>query len=105
QSLGVQREGGAAVIYNTVPTTGFGNESIKPERKQEVEFGLETRLYNNRLGFDITYYNGRIQDQILDYTLPISMGSGSILANVGTLRNSGWEFAITGAPIRNEDFR
>ncbi|MGK6351710.1 SusC/RagA family TonB-linked outer membrane protein [Parapedobacter sp. DT-150] len=105
QTLGVQYEGGAAVIYNTVPTTGFGNENIKPERKQEIEFGLETRLLNNRLGFDITYYNGRIEDQILDYTLPISMGARSILANVGTLRNTGWEFAITGAPVQTEGFR
>ena len=105
QTMGVQTLGGAAVIYNTVPTTGFGNEKIQPERKQEIEFGLETRLFNNRLGFDITYYNGRIENQILDYTLPISMGSRSILANVGTLRNKGWEFAITGSPIRNDNFQ
>ena len=105
QTLGAQYQGGAAVIYNTVPTSGFGNENIQPERKQEIEFGLETRLFANRLGFDITYYNGRIENQILDYTLPISMGSTSILANVGTLRNKGWEFAITGSPIRNQNFQ
>jgi hypothetical protein len=104
QTMGVQTQGGASVIYNTVPTSGFGNENIKPERKQEIEFGLETRMLNGRLGLDITYYNGRIQDQILDYTLPISMGSSSIIANVGTLRNKGWEFAINGAPIQNETF-
>ncbi|MGJ1384655.1 SusC/RagA family TonB-linked outer membrane protein [Sphingobacterium spiritivorum] len=105
QSLGVQIPNGASVIYNNVPTTGFGNENIKPERKKEIEFGLETRLLNNRLGFDITYYNGLIQDQILDYTLPISMGASSIIANVGTLRNKGWEFAITGNPIQHENFK
>jgi TonB-linked SusC/RagA family outer membrane protein len=104
QTMGVQTQGGASVIYNTVPTSGFGNENIKPERKQEIEFGLETRMLNGRLGLDITYYNGRIQDQILDYTLPISMGSSSIIANVGTLRNKGWDFAINGAPIQNETF-
>lgn len=104
QTLGVQQTNGAAVIYNTVPTSEFGNENIQPERKQEIEFGLEARLLNSRLGLDITYYNGRIENQILNYTLPISMGSGSILANVGTLRNKGWEFAITGTPIRNDNF-
>lgn len=105
QTLGIQRQGGAAVIYNTVPTVDFGNERIKPERKKEVEFGLETRLLNNRLGFDITYYNGLIQDQILNYTLPISTGASSIVANVGALRNKGWEFGITGTPIQYENFR
>uniref|UniRef100_F4C224 TonB-dependent receptor plug n=1 Tax=Sphingobacterium sp. (strain 21) TaxID=743722 RepID=F4C224_SPHS2 len=105
QTLGVQTQGGAAVIYNTVPTVEFGNEQITPEQKTEIEFGLETRLLDGRLGFDITYYNGLIKDQILSYTLPISMGASSILANVGTLRNRGWEFGITGTPIQHENFR
>jgi len=33
------------------------------------------------------------------------MGSSSIVANVGTLRNKGWEFGITGTPIQNENFK
>jgi len=104
-SLGVQTDGGKSVTYTTVPTSGFGNEQIKPETKHEIEFGLETRLLNSRLGFDITYYNGQIRDQILSYTLPISSGASSILANVGTLRNKGWEFAITGTPVQGTNFR
>jgi len=105
KTLGSQVDGGASVIYTTVPTTEFGNENIKPETKNEIEFGLETRMLNGRLGFDITYYNGLIKDQILNYTLPISTGSNSILANVGTLRNTGWEFAINGTPIQKENFK
>ena len=96
---------GTAVLYTTVPTSSFGNERIKPETKQEIEFGVEARFLNNRLGFDVSYYNGLIQDQILNYSLPISMGSSSILANVGTLRNKGWEFAITGTPVATDNFR
>lgn len=95
---------GTSVLYTQIPTSSYGNEKIKPEKKSEIEFGLETKFLNNRLGFDVTYYNGRINDQILNYTLPISMGASSILANVGSLRNSGWEFAITGTPIRNNAF-
>ncbi len=96
---------GTSVLYTQIPTSSFGNEKIKPENKHEMEFGIETRLFNNRLGFDITYYNGKIVDQILNYTLPNTSGASSILANVGTLRNKGWEFAITGVPIQNDNFR
>ena len=96
---------GTAVLYTNIPTSSFGNEKIKPETKHEVEFGLETRFLNGRLGLDVTYYNGKIVDQILNYSLPISTGSSSILANVGTLRNKGWEFAINGTPIQNDNFR
>lgn len=96
---------GRSVLYTLIPTSEFGNEGIKPETKQEVEFGLEARFFNNRLGLDVTYYNGQIRDQILNYTLPISSGSSSILANVGTLRNKGWEFAINGTLLNNTNFR
>lgn len=105
ETLGVQAPNGNAVLYTVLPTSEFGNEKIKPETKNEIEFGIETRMLNGRLGFDITYYNGLVKDQILNYTLPNSTGSSSILANVGSLRNSGWEFAITGTPIQNENFK
>jgi len=105
ETLGVQTSNGAAVLYTSLPTSSFGNEKIKPETKNEVEFGLETRLLNGRLGFDITYYNGLVKDQIIEYTLPNSTGASSILANVGSLRNSGWEFAINATPIQNNIFK
>ncbi|MFZ4263082.1 SusC/RagA family TonB-linked outer membrane protein [Sphingobacterium sp. HJSM2_6] len=103
-TLGDQNTGGS-VIYTLIPTSSFGNFDIKPETKKEVEFGIEAKFLNNRLGFDVTYYNGQIRDQILDLSLPISSGSSSILANVGTLRNQGWEFAINGTPIQSDNFR
>ncbi|PRD49135.1 SusC/RagA family TonB-linked outer membrane protein [Sphingobacterium haloxyli] len=96
---------GTAVLHTLVPTENFGNESIKPETKTEIEFGLETRFLNGRLGLDVTYYNGLIRDQILYYTLPNSTGANAVLANAGSLRNRGWEFAITGTPISGENFR
>lgn len=96
---------GTAVLHTLVPTENFGNEGIKPETKNEIEFGLETRFLDGRLGLDVTYYNGLIKDQILYYTLPNSSGANSVLANAGSLRNRGWEFAITGTPVRSENFR
>jgi TonB-linked outer membrane protein, SusC/RagA family len=104
-SLGIQTDSGQPITYTLLPTSDFGNEKIKPETKHEIEFGLETRMLNGRLGLDITYYNGQIRDQILNYTLPISTGASSILANVGTLRNKGWEFALTGTPLAEGNFR
>ncbi|MDF2516691.1 MAG: Outer rane cobalamin receptor protein [Sphingobacterium sp.] len=98
-------QGYGSVIYTQVPTSSFGNELIKPETKHEIEFGLEARMLKGRLGVDLTYYNGQIRDQILDFSLPMTTGASSILANVGTLRNKGWEFAINGVPVQTESFR
>ncbi|HYC83710.1 MAG TPA: SusC/RagA family TonB-linked outer membrane protein, partial [Chryseosolibacter sp.] len=99
-TLGVQEVGGQPVLYTTLPST-FGNDNIKPEQKHEIELGLETRFADNRVGFDVTYYNGQIRDQILPLTIPASAGATSVLTNIGTLRNKGVELAISGMPVKN----
>ena len=100
-TVGLQSSG--SVLYTTMPST-FGNDFIKPETKHEIEFGLETRFVDNRVGFDVTYYNGQIRDQILPLTLPSSSGATSILTNIGTLRNKGIEIALNGTPVKTRDF-
>jgi len=91
-------------IYNQMTGT-VGNESIKPEEKHEIELGLENKFFNNRLGFEISYYNNTIKDQILSTTMPMSSGASSILLNVGELKNHGMEFSMYGTPIENKDWR
>jgi TonB-linked SusC/RagA family outer membrane protein len=103
-TLGVQQTNGQAVLYTTIPRD-FGNDAIRPEEKHEIEVGLEAKFLNNRLGIDISYYNGQIRDQILPITIPGSTGGNSILTNIGTLRNKGIEIGLTGAPVRGRDFR
>jgi TonB-linked SusC/RagA family outer membrane protein len=102
--LGVQAAGGKPILYTTLPTT-FGNDKIRPEKKHEIEFGLQTRMFDNRVNLDISYYNAQVRDQILPLTLPISTGASSVLTNVGTLRNSGLEIGINVTAVKSKDFR
>lgn len=92
-TLGVQQPGGSAVLYTLIPSS-FGNDGIRPEQKHEFEIGMDTRLFSNKLGLDISYYNAQIRDQILPLTLPFSSGASSVLTNIGTLRNKGIEVAL-----------
>jgi len=103
-TLGTQ--GGAQpILFTTVPTGTFGNESIKPEQKNEIELGVEFRFLKNRFGLDIAYYNAQIKDQILPLTLPPTSGAGSILTNIGTLRNQGIEVSINGLILDKKGFK
>lgn len=95
---------GDTYIYNYM-STSVGNESIKPEKKYEFEIGLESKFFNNRLGFEFSYYHNDIKDQILQTTSAYSMGAQSMLMNVGELTNSGAEFSIYGTPFMNKDWR
>ena len=104
----------AAISYKQATASGYvyqqledsiGNNSIKPEKTHEWEFGLEGKAFNNRLGFEASYYHKRIVDQILNATVAPSSGGHSILANVGELTNQGFEFSAYGTPIETRDWR
>jgi len=101
-TLGNQGTVSPVLITNSQDT--YGNESIKPEMKNEYEFGFETKFFDRRLGLDFSYYNATIKDQILDLTLAQTTGASKILANVGELSNKGFEVALTGSPFRTENF-
>jgi len=90
-------------IYNVVKSD-VGNDQIRPEKKYELEFGLESKFFDNRLGFEFSYYTNTVKDQILQTTMPASAGATSILMNVGELENQGLELSIYGTPVQNRDW-
>ena len=96
-------QGGGSVIYTSLPGSA-GNDAIKSETKRDVEFGLELKLFNSALNVDVTYYDSRLEDQILPLSLPNSSGSSSVLTNIGTMRNKGWEIGLNATPISSGDF-
>ncbi|OQP53637.1 SusC/RagA family TonB-linked outer membrane protein [Niastella populi] len=93
---------GIPILYP--PTTRYGNKDLKNEQKNEIEFGLENRFLNNRLGFDLTYYNDKIKDQILELTTPATIGASSVWVNVGDMRNYGVELGLYGTPVKTKDY-
>ncbi|PSL47638.1 iron complex outermembrane receptor protein [Chitinophaga niastensis] len=93
------------VPYQQSNPTEFGNEQLRSEKKREMEFGFETRLFKNKIGVDFSYYNNKVTNQILTMSLPASTGATSQLMNAGDLSNYGYEAAINATPITTKDFR
>lgn len=89
------------VIVNFWPTV-YGNDYIRPERKREFEVGLESKLFDNRIGLDITYYNNAIKDQITYIDVPGSSGVTSMLSNLAKMTNYGLEIGLNANPVRTE---
>lgn len=84
------------------PST-VGNPDLKPERGEEIEVGFDAGLFDDRLGFDFTYYHKRTRDGILLRATPPSEGfSGSRYINAGALLNTGIEALIHATPIRSD---
>jgi len=97
-------QGSGSVLATSTATDTYGNDQIKPEKKHEFEFGLEIRLLNDRLNFDVSYYNAKVVDMIVPLQIATTTGANHILANVGTLRNTGLEFNINGTPVSGRNF-
>jgi TonB-linked SusC/RagA family outer membrane protein len=73
-----------------------GNTDLKPERTSEYEGGFETKLFNNRVGLDLTYYYKRTKDALISAIVPPSLGAATrVNQNLGAVRNMGWEMLLT----------
>ncbi|WP_291402469.1 SusC/RagA family TonB-linked outer membrane protein [Daejeonella sp.] len=78
---------------------------LKPELTTALEVGLEVKLFNNRLGFDLGYYNSDSKNQLFLVSIPPASGWSSEYVNAGLVRNSGIELTMNGSPIRKDNFR
>ena len=79
--------------------------NLKPERKRELELGLSTRWFDNRLELNYSFYANNIYDQIMPVPLSNPTGAANIRINAGNVRNWGHELYIKGTPILTKDFR
>ncbi|WP_343570070.1 TonB-dependent receptor [Sphingobacterium sp.] len=90
--------GGAAL------TSTFGNNRIKWETTTQNNVGLDLTFLNGRLGFTADYYVKTTTDLLYPRELAKETGYAKVNVNLGTIRNRGMEFVISGKPIVTRDF-
>jgi len=79
----------------------LGNADLKPEVATEIEGGLELGLLNDRIGFDATYWNRKVDDLLFGVQYPPSGGfTNAQLSNVGRLDAHGLELSARGFVIQ-----
>ncbi|WP_299440277.1 SusC/RagA family TonB-linked outer membrane protein [uncultured Aquimarina sp.] len=82
----------------------LGNPNLKPELITEVEAGIETRLFDNRIGFDLSVYDKKSTDLILqNKQLDPATGYTVTSDNLGEVTNQGLELGFNLNPIRSDD--
>ncbi len=80
------------------------NSQLKPERTKSLEFGLDASFFDNRVGFELSYYDARTVDQIIPIQVSGATGYTSKFINSGEVRNKGIELIANFTPIRKKDF-
>ncbi len=66
---------------------------------------MDVRFLDNRLGLDATYYNRKVEENILTVPQAASTGFTSQVLNIAELRNEGLELLLTAIPVRTNDFQ
>lgn len=81
------------------------NAELKPEITTSYEIGADVRLWQNRVGLDVTYYSKTSTDQILDVNVSNASGYLSKLLNAGKITNKGIEIQLTTTPVKVGNFQ
>ncbi len=80
------------------------NKDISWEKSQNLNIGIEGTVLDHRLTFSIEYYNKKTVDMLLSYPMALSTGFSGYDANVGDMRNTGFEIDLKGTVLRDKDF-
>jgi TonB-linked SusC/RagA family outer membrane protein len=87
-----------------VSSATITDPNLKPLTSTTYEIGLDTRLFENRAGIDITLYNRKTTDDIVQTAIPITSGYSYSRLNAGELQNQGIELLLTGTPVKSNGF-
>lgn len=91
---------GGSVLNTNAVSNRLGNANLKPELHSELEFGLEARFLDNRIGIDFSYYNKQSKDLIIDLDLDPSTGFTNTTVNAAEIENTGIELGLNLTPVK-----
>ncbi|MEC5145845.1 TonB-dependent receptor [Chitinophaga sp. 180180018-2] len=95
-----QSAGNGQISRNTI----YPIANLKPEIVSNVEASIDMRMLDQRIGLTATYYKSNSKNQLLSLSLPSATGYQTQYINAGNIENKGWEFLLTGAPVRSAAF-
>jgi TonB-linked SusC/RagA family outer membrane protein len=89
----------------------LGNPDLKPETSAELETGFDTRVLDNRVNIEFTYYNKKTHDALISQPIAPSAGASgnnnavsSVLRNLGSVQNSGVELTVNSTIVDHRNF-
>ncbi|MDR4988531.1 MAG: SusC/RagA family TonB-linked outer membrane protein [Bacteroidales bacterium] len=80
-----------------------GNPILKPEITTEIEMGIDLRLWQGLFNVDVTYYQRKSDDQIIQPRVTPVTGAILQTVNSGSVENKGLEFLVSSNIIRRDD--
>ena len=97
------------ISHNGTPTVTMGtlrnsNPDLRWETRSTFNIGTDLGLFNNRLLLTAEYYYSKTTDMLYEYDVPVpTFAFDKLLANIGSMSNSGFELGIGVVPISKKD--
>ncbi len=80
--------------------SNLANPDLQWETTTEWNVGAEVGLLEDRLGVIVEYYDKDTDNLLLQRPVPSTSGFESVLANIGGIKNSGWELTLNTVNVR-----
>lgn len=71
------------------------NKDITWEKSEQLDFGLDARLLNSRLGINFDWYKKTTKDWLVQAPILATAGTGAPYINGGNIENKGFELGLT----------
>ena len=97
------------IPYNGTPTVTMGtlrnsNPDLRWETRSTFNIGADLGFFKNRLLLTAEYYYSKTTDMLYEYDVPVpTFAFDKLLANIGSMSNSGFELGIGIVPISKKD--
>lgn len=79
------------------------NPDLRWETTEQTNVGIDFGVFDDRLSLEADWYFKTTRDLLLNKNVPAYQGGGTIVSNIGSIRNSGFDFNISGKIIEKKD--
>lgn len=90
-------DGNSGLLPSTIE-----NPNLRWEKTASLDIAIDYSVLNNRVSGTFEYYNNKTTDMLLSKELSYTSGFGSVMTNVGSLRNTGWELSLNTINLEGE---
>lgn len=87
---------------NAVRPTSVANDNLTWESTAQLDIGLDLGLFDQRVYLVADYYQMKTTDLLFSLPLPEYSGFPSMTDNIGSVQNTGFEFALSTVNLQGE---
>ncbi len=92
-------------VFTSLTASRIANPNLKWETTDQFNIGLDLAFAQNRFSATFDYFIKKTNDMLFNSPLPTASGFNSILSNIGSMENKGFELLISSVNVSTPNFQ